>query len=121
MINRFGKRYHKVQKKVGAINAGKGALAGIPAADIEKYGPWVRLHIENASDEDFIIYFDAAVLGDDTIKGGREPIPLDSGTGLDLTPYPDGTPDYIFSRILLKNNSATNSSANEVTLEARNY
>lgn len=122
MRNYFGKeKWESAITSETALNAGVARNLSIAQADLDNYQPFIYFYFENNSDETIELSLDGCALGDNSIVGARKVIYCPPKSRRGIQPYEDGRPDMIFSRVAIKNISATNTSNDELKWSIKNW
>ena len=121
--NVFGKtKYRSASTFETALNAGIARDLSITDAILDAYGPFCRFWIENRSTELIQIDLQGARMGDETIRGSIVTEYLQPQTKIEFAPYENGEPDYVFSKIVIKNLAgAANTSNDEIVWGIGNW
>lgn len=121
--NVFGKdKWRSTRTAEGALNAGVCRNVSITSNQQDSYGPFVRFHFENRSAEEIQIDLDGGAQSSGTVSNPQQTFFVPAGNILDITPYENGEPDYVFSFVCMKNlDGANNTAAGELVTSFGNY
>lgn len=122
LLNQFGKkRWRSIITSEAALNAGVARMLSISDANVDDYGPFTRLHLENKNTTITLeVDLNASALGDNSVTTATHRIFMLPSTVIEIVPEED--PDKIFYRITIKNtHGSTNTSAGDIVWSIANY
>ncbi len=122
MVNYFGKaKWQSGNRNETALNTTVARNLTITDAQRDAYGPFLYFQFSNNSDETIEIHLDGVALGDNTVVNAKIIERVKPKSSIEFGPHENGTPDFVFERIAIKNIAATNTSNDELSWSLRNW